>query len=86
MLEISTKVELKSKIKNARTMIRLRINTKISCQSFICYDRLVVLTSVFSNLSPDRFYQANGWIIANIRRKRNRFYVSKVDLELLTEN
>jgi hypothetical protein len=40
MLAISTKVELKSKMKNARTIVRLSINTKISCQSFICLDRL----------------------------------------------
>jgi hypothetical protein len=73
MLEISTKVELKIKIKNARTIVRLRINTKISCQSFICLDRLVVRCQCFLIFPLNRFYQANGWIIANIRRKRIRF-------------
>ena len=54
MLETSTKVELRSKINNARTVIFLRINRKISCQSFICFERAGVLKSVFINFSYDK--------------------------------
>ena len=54
MLETSIKVELRSKIKNARTMIFLRINRKISCQSFICFERAGVLKFVFINFSHDK--------------------------------
>jgi hypothetical protein len=54
VLETSTKVELRSRIKNARTMIFLRINRKISCQSFICFERAGVLKSVFINFSNDK--------------------------------
>jgi len=56
MLEQSTKVELRSKINNARTMIFLRINRKFSCQSFICFDRETVLKSEFINFSSDKIH------------------------------
>jgi hypothetical protein len=53
MVEKSTKVELKGKMKNAKTNILLGINRKISCQSFICFDGESLLKSikVFQKLS-----------------------------------
>jgi hypothetical protein len=54
-------------MKNERTIIFLRINRKISCQSFICFDSVALLKSVFINFSQRKIHSGKkNSIIPNI--------------------